>query len=104
MPRIPILRNLPKHAWQDSNLQPAPWASAARHGLSDSPSLRWKWRYSGAAGKMVIQFLAAASDRFHAQSADEGREPIAAMPEILGLQGHRPAALLPVQTAYTVSN
>jgi hypothetical protein len=53
---------------------------------------------------MVIQFLAAASDRFHAQSADEGREPIAAMPEILGLQGHRPAALLPVQTAYTVSN
>jgi hypothetical protein len=53
----------------------------------------------GAAGKMVVQFLVTASDRFHAQPVDEGCEPIAAMPELLGLQGHRPAALLLVQTA-----
>jgi hypothetical protein len=48
---------------------------------------------------MVVQFLATATNRFHAQSADCGHEPIAPMSDLFGFQRHHPAALLLVQAA-----
>jgi hypothetical protein len=48
---------------------------------------------------MVVQFLATATNRLHAQPADCGHEPIAPMSDLLGFQRHHPAALLLVQAA-----
>jgi hypothetical protein len=48
---------------------------------------------------MVVEFLATAANRLHAQPADCGHEPIAPVSDLLGFQRHHPAALLLVQAA-----
>jgi hypothetical protein len=54
----------------------------------------------GPPSQIGIQLLAAASDGIDVQAGDEGEQGIAAVAGFLGLQGHKPAALLLVQAAH----
>ena len=63
----------------------------ARAGLADAAG--------GPVGEVGVEFLPAAADGIDVQADDEGNQGVAAVAELLGLQGGDPAPLLLVQAA-----
>jgi hypothetical protein len=67
------------------------YRGAARAGFADA--------VGGPAGQVGVEFLASAADGINVEANDLGEEDVAAVTDLLGLQGSEPAALLLVEAA-----